>query len=204
MNKLLFFVLIALKMNAQDTIVFPKIDTYKRNIIEVGIGKPLGNLSNKYDNSINTGFYMRTKLAKHQFIDFGAELSGIIKGKGIEYKFGNENITLDGSKSSFLLGLRYTRFLFTSKDENFYIESNSGLGWKHLHFQKPDTEAFKEIDLKPTLHTICFSQGFKVMFYGFGIFCNYHYAPYTLFNSDAENNFGASTLNYGLSGSWNF
>ena len=30
MNKILFFVLIALKVNAQDTIIFPKIDKKKR------------------------------------------------------------------------------------------------------------------------------------------------------------------------------
>lgn len=35
MNKIVFFVLIAFKMNAQDTIVFPKIDLFKRNIVKL-------------------------------------------------------------------------------------------------------------------------------------------------------------------------
>lgn len=204
MNKMYLLVLIAFKMNAQDTIVFPKIDLYERNIIEVSIGIPLGELSNKYERSINTAFYMRTKIAKHQFIDFGAELSGIVKGREIDYKFNNENITLDGSKSAFLLGLRYARFLYQSKNENFHIESNSGLGWKYLHYSKPETEEFDDIDLKPSLNTICFSQGLKIMVYGFGLHCNYHYSPYRLFNTKAEKNFGSSSLNFGLSGSWNF
>jgi hypothetical protein len=204
MNKILFFVLIALKMNAQDTIVFPKIDLYKRNIIEVSIGKPLGQLSNKYESAINTAFYMRTKIAKRQFIDFGAELSGIINGKAIAYKVNNDVVSLDGSKSSFLLGFRYTRFIVQSNDKNFHIESNSGLAWKYLHYRKPETEEFTNEDLKPSLHTICFSQGFKIMIYDFGLHCNYHYSPYTLFNSKAESNFGSSSLNFGLSGSWNF
>ncbi|RKS25807.1 hypothetical protein CLV94_0851 [Flavobacterium endophyticum] len=204
MNKMLFLVLIAFEMNAQDTIVFPKIDLYKRNIIEESYGIPLGALADKYESSINTAFYMRTKIAKRQFIDFGAELSGIVKGKSISYKVDNENILLEGSKSSFLLGLRYTRFLYQSPNENFHIESNSGIGWKYLHYSKPDGERFDKMDLKPTLHTIAFSQGIKIMFYGFGVHCNYHYSPYDLFNSRAGKNFGDSSINLGLSGSWNF
>ncbi|GAB3711106.1 hypothetical protein [Flavobacterium koreense] len=204
MNKMMFLVLIAFKMNAQDTIVFPKIDLYKRNIIEVSYGKPLGQLSDKYESSINTAFYMRTKIAKRQFIDFGAELSGIINGRAIDYKVNDEIISLDGSKSSFLLGLRYARFIVQSKGKNFHIESNTGLGWKYLHYSKPETEEFKNIDLKPALNTICFSQGFKTVIYGFGLHCCYHYSPYTLFNSKAESDFGSSSLNFGLSGSWNF
>lgn len=204
MNKVIFLVLIAFNMNAQDTIVFPKIDLYKRNILEVSYGIPLGALSDKYESSINTGFYMRTKIAKHQFIDFGAELSGIVKGKSISYNVNNENIMLEGSKSSFLLGFRYTRFLYQSPNENFQIESNSGIGWKYLHYTKPEGENFDEMDLKPTLHTIAFTQGIKIMVYGFGIHCNYQYSPYDLFNSKAGKNFGASSLNIGLSGSWNF
>ncbi|MCY1477607.1 hypothetical protein D3C87_73850 [compost metagenome] len=204
MNKMLFLVLIAFEMNAQDTIVFPKIDLYKRNIIEVSYGIPLGALADKYESSINTAFYMRTKIAKRQFIDFGAELSGIVKGKSISYKVDNENILLEGSKSSFLLGLRYTRFLYQSPNENFHIESNSGIGWKYLHYSKPDGERFDKMDLKPTLHTVAFSQGIKIMFYGYGVHCNYHYSPYDLFNPRAGKDFGASSINLGLSGSWNF
>src|SRR5574343_353266 len=104
MNKLLFFVLISFQLQAQDTIFFPKIDIFQRNILEVSYGKPLGDLSDKYKSSITTAFYMRTKIAKRQFIDFGVELSGIINGKSVDYKVGNENIQLDGSKYAFFLG----------------------------------------------------------------------------------------------------
>ena len=204
MNKVLFLVLIAFKMNAQDTIVFPKIDLYKRNIVEVSYGIPLGQLANKYQNSINTAYYMRTKIARHQFIDFGAELSGIMNGSPIEYEVNGERIMLDGSKSAFLLGLRYTRFLYRSKNEKFHIETNTGLGWKYLHYKKPEEEMYDEIDLKPSLNTIAVTQGLKIMFHGLGLHCNYQYAPYGLFNSKAERNFGGSSINVGVSGSWNF
>lgn len=204
MNKMILLVLIAFNMNAQDTIVFPKIDLYKRNILEISYGIPLGNLSDKYESSINTAFYMRTKIAKRQFIDFGAELGGIVKGNSISYKVNNENIRLEGSKSSFFLGFRYTRFLYQSSDENFHIESNSGIGWKYLHYSKPKGEEFEEMDFKPSLNTIAFTQGVKIMFHGFGVHCNYHYSPYDLFNSKAGENFGASSINFGISGSWNF
>ncbi|NBL64762.1 hypothetical protein GV828_06055 [Flavobacterium sp. NST-5] len=202
MNKWLFFVLIAFQMNAQDTIVFPKIDLYKRNILEISYGIPLGNLSDKYQSSINTAFYMRTKVAKRQFIDFGAELGGIISGKNVNYQFGDEILNLEGSKTSFLLGFRYSRFLVQSKNENFHIETNTGLGWKYLHYTKPDGDAYK--DLKPTLNTFAVTQGLKIMYYGFGVHCSYHYSPYDFFNSKVENNFGSSSLNFGISGSWNF
>ncbi|WP_026704059.1 hypothetical protein [Flavobacterium soli] len=204
MNKVILLVFIAFKMNAQDTIVFPKIDLYKRNLLEVSYGMPLGDLADKYEGSINTAFYMRTKIAKRQFIDFGLELSGIIKGRSVEYKLNDQTILLEGSRTSFLLGFRYTRFLYQSPNENFHIETNSGIGWKYLHYSKPEGEPYDEIDFSPTLNTIGLSQGVKIMFHGFGVQCSYHYAPYGLFNSKAERNFGASSFNIGVSGSWNF
>ena len=204
MNKLFFLVFICGSVSAQDTIVFPKIDVFKRNIIEISYGIPLGNLANKYESSITSAFYVRTKIAKQQFIDFGAELSGIVKGESIEYEVNADKITLKGSKSAFLLGFRYSRFLYRSKNENFHIESNTGLGWKYLHYSKPEDEIFDEMDLTPTLHTIAITQGLKILFYGFGLHCNYQYSPYALFNSNVENNFGGTSFNIGLSGSWNF
>ncbi|WP_130735436.1 hypothetical protein [Flavobacterium sp. J27] len=203
MKKLLFFILFVLQVNAQDTIVFPKIDLFKRNIIEVSYGIPLGNLSNKYEASITTGLYFRTKIGKVQFFDFGAELSGIIRGKEVDFKVNNQTILLDGSKSSFLLGFRYTLFLYRSPNEIFHIESNSGTGWKYLHYSKPKEE-LEAIDFKPQLNTIAVTQGVKIMFYGFGIHCNYHYAPYNLFDGRSERNFGSSSIQFGVSGSWNF
>ncbi len=204
MNKLLVLLFMCGSVWAQDTIVFPKIDVFKRNILEVSYGKPLGNLASKYESSITTAFYMRTKIAKRQFIDFGVELSGIVNGKSVDYKVENENIQLDGSKSALFLGFRYTRFLIQSKNENFHIESNSGIGWKYLHYSKPEDEIYNEMDLKPTLNTIAVTQGIKFVFYGFGLHCNYHYAPYDFFNSKVERNFGGSSINFGVSGSWNF
>lgn len=204
MNKLLLFVLFALQIQAQDTIVFPKVDVFKRNILEVSYGQPLGKLMDKYENSITTAFYMRTKIAKRQFIDFGVELSGIVKGEVVDYNVGNEIIQLDGSKSAFFLGFRYTRFLLQAKNENFHIESNTGLGWKYLHYTKPDDEIYEDLDIKPTLNTIGVSQGFKVVVYGFGLHCSYQYSPYDLFNTKIEDNFGGSSFQYGISGSWNF
>lgn len=204
MNKLLILLFMCCPVCAQDTIVFPKIDVFKRNILEVSYGKPIGNLASKYESSITTAFYMRTKIAKRQFVDFGVELSGIVNGKSVDYKVGNENIQLDGSKSALFLGFRYTRFLVQSKNENFHIESNTGIGWKYLHYSKPEDEIYEDLDLKPTLNTIGFSQGIKLVFYGFGLHCNYQYAPYDLFNKKVEKNFGGSSINFGLSGSWNF
>ena len=204
MNKVILLVLIAFRMNAQDTIVFPKVDVYKRNILEVSYGMPLGDLADKYEGSINTAFYMRTKIAKRQFIDFGAELSGIIKGRSVAYTVKDEVIPLKGSQTSFLLGFRYTRFWYQSPDENFHIETNSGIGWKYLHYSKPEGEPYDEMDFSPTLNTIGLSQGLKIMWYEFGVHCSYQYAPYGLFDSRAERNFGASSLAIGVSGSWNF
>ncbi|AWI24631.1 hypothetical protein [Flavobacterium pallidum] len=204
MNKLLFLVLIACKMQAQDTIVVPKVDVYKRNIVEVSYGTPLGALADKYQSSINTGFYMRTKVARRQFIDFGAELGAVIKGRAVEYNVNNQKILLEGSKTTFLLGLRYTRFWYQSPNGNFHIETNSGIGWKYLHYSKPEGEPYDSMDFSPALHTIALSQGIKLMFHGFGVHCSYHYSPYGLFNGSAERDFGASSVNVGVSGSWNF
>jgi hypothetical protein len=73
-----------------------------------------------------------------------------------------------------------------------------------MHYRKPEDEKYKELDFEPSLNTINISQGLKVMVYGFGLHCSYGYAPYGLFNPKAERNFGGASLQYGLSGSWNF
>lgn len=204
MKYILFIVVFAWKATAQDTIVFPKIDLFKRNIIELSYGIPLGELANKYESSINTAIYFRTKIAKKQFIDFGSELSGIVHGKEIAYQYKNEKIVLDGSKSAFSLGFRYSSFLFQSKNENFHIESNSGLAWRYLHYQKPKDEIYAAMDFEPSLNTIAVSQGIKIMYCGFGLHCNSLYAPYDLFHSRVGKNFGGLSINLGVSGSWNF
>jgi hypothetical protein len=204
MKKVLFLILFALNVKAQDTIVFPKIDVFKRNVIEVSYGIPLGGLANKYESTINSAIYFRTKVGKKQFVDFGLEISGVIQGKNVNYKVNGDEIILDGSKSAFLLGLRYTRFLYQSKNENFHIESNTGLGWKYLYYTKTEDDKYAAIDFSPILNTIAITKGLKIMYCGLGVFCNYQYAPYDLFNSKVENNFGASSINFGISGSWNF
>ncbi|MCU0351288.1 MAG: hypothetical protein MUF43_10750 [Flavobacterium sp.] len=154
MNKFLFLLLFVFQMNAQDTIVFPKVDAFKRNILEVSYGKPLGALSNKYDFAVTTSFFMRTKIANSQFVDFGLSLSGIVRGNSVNYQVGSESLVLDGSKTGLFLGFRYAAFLVQSKNENFHIESLTGLGWTYLHYSKPDDPIYEELDLKPTLHTI--------------------------------------------------
>lgn len=204
MNRFVLLLLISLKINAQDTIVYPKVDLFKRNILEISYGMPLGQLEDKYQNSINTAMYFRTKIAKKQFIDFGLELGALNKPRKVSYSVASAPLIVDPGKTTFLLGFRYSRFLFLSKDDNIWIESNTGLGWKYIHYKIPDKEEFKALDFEPSLNTIAISQGVKIMFYGFGIHANYQYAPYDLFNKNAENNFGGSSLNFGVSGSWNF
>lgn len=204
MRSTFFLVLFFMKLQAQDTIVFPKIDLFQRNIVEVSYGLPLGDLANKYEASVNSAIYFRTKVGKKQFVDFGFELGGIVQGRNVNYKVHGQELILDGSKSAFLLGFRYTRFLYQSRNENFHIESNSGIGWKYLYYSKPEEDRYKDLDFSPALHTIALTQGLKIMYFGIGIHCNYQYAPYNLFTSNAENNFGSSSLNFGVSGSWNF
>lgn len=204
MSKLVLMLFFIANVQAQDTIVFPKVDLFKRNIIEVSNGMPLGKLKDKYENSINSAVYFRTKVAKKQFIDFGLEIGALIKPRNVFYSNQGRFIPVESGKTTFLLGFRYTRFLYLSKREHFWIESNSGLGWKSIHYKKLNVEEYKELDFEPSLNTIVVSQGAKIMYHGLGIFVNYQYAPYDLFNINAESGFGGACVNFGLSGSWNF
>lgn len=204
MNKLLLVLIVVLRVHAQDTIVYPKVDLFKRNILEVSHGIPLGELKDKYENSINTAIYFRTKIAKKQFIDFGCEIGALTKPRNVIYFNASNPILVESGKTTFLLGFRYTRFLFVSKNEKFWIESNSGLGWKYIHYKKLNNDEYKDLDFEPSLNTIVVSQGAKIMFHGFGVFANYQYSPYDLFNTNSEQNFGGASFNFGISGSWNF
>lgn len=204
MNKIFFLLCLCFKLQAQDTIVFPKIDLYKRNIIEISYEMPLGTLSNKYQNAIKSGVYFRTKLFAKQYLDVGIEIGVISKSQAINYEYNNEIVYVKGAKTSLLVGLRYTKFLYQTSNQNFHIESNSGLGWKTMLYYKPDDQKYESTNFNPQLHTIAFSQGFKIMYRGYGIHCNYQFAPYTMFEKSITRDFGHSSFSIGFFGSWRF
>jgi len=198
----LLILLVSLPMFSQDTIQFPKVDDFRRMYLEVGFSKPLGELSDKYDKSLNAGIWFRNKIKKNQFIDVGLAIDFLVKPRNVTYNHADSTVVFESSKDALKFGLRYSRiFPIVHGKTAFNIESNSGLGWSALYYRVPDAysnELHDKLDKKTNLHTIFLSQTVKLNIYDFGIYCGYYYTPHTLFTKNYESHFGSQSIAMGV------
>ena len=203
MKKIALLLLLAFpKMQAQDTIYYPKVDDFRRMYFELGIVQPQGNLANKFDKATRLGVWFRNKIKRNQFIDIGLEVDLLVKPRQVGYNFHDSIIKLESAKSGLKIGLRYSRiFPLSKKDPNFNLETNTGLGWSSLYYSVPDhykQELIDRLDKKTNLHTVFLSQTLKFNLYDFGVFCTYSYTPHTLFTHHYEADFGSQSVAVGL------
>jgi hypothetical protein len=197
--KKLLLILFAFTCKAQDTLVFTKPDLFKRNYLEIGFGKPQNDLSNKYESSLNIGYWVRNKINRDQFIDLGLELNFLSKSRKINYLYQDENIEVLPNDIGLHLGARYSKIIyFSSNNHNFFAETNSGIGWSALFYKKSEEIKKKEYDFNSNINTIHLSQTIKLNYKSLGFYIQYKHTPYSLFNRNIENDFGNSTLNVGL------
>lgn len=203
MKKIVLILLLAFsKMNAQDTIYFKKVDDFRRMYFEVGLMKPQGNLSDKFDESCNLGVWFRNRISKNQFIDVGVEVNLLVKPREVGYNFNDSIVKFESSKSGLKIGFRYSGIIpLGQNNSDFNIETNTGIGWSALYYSIPDhydEHLSDRLDKKTNLHTIFLSQTIKFNVYDFGVFCSYYYAPYTMFTKGYENQFGAHSISFGI------
>ena len=203
MKKLALLLLLTFaKMQAQDTIYYPKVDDFKRMYLEVGIMKPQGDLADKFEKSTNIGVWFRNKIKRNQFIDLGIEVDLLVKPRMVKYNFNDSIVKLESSKSGLKIGFRYSRiFPLSKKNPNFNLETNTGIGWSALYYSLPDDypeHLVDKLDRKTNLHTIFLSQTLKFNIYDFGLFCTYSYTPHTLFTRHYEADFGSQSVAVGL------
>lgn len=203
--KKILLILVVFNCNAQDTLVFKKPDLFRRNYIEIGYGKPQNQLSNKYEKTINIGYWVRNKVNLDQYIDLGLEFDFLEKARTTNYIYNNENIELLPNDLGLHFGVKYSRIFYLSpKNNNFSIETNSGIGWSALYYKKSEEIKKKDYDFNPNINTIHLAQTFKISYKYLGIYLQYRYTPYSLFNEQIEKEFGNSTINIGLSQGFNF
>jgi hypothetical protein len=202
--KNLLLLLVVFNCKAQDTLVFIKPDLFKRNYIEIGYGKPQGELQNKYEGSFNVGYWVRNKVNRNQFIDIGLELDFLSNSRSIAYNYQNESLNLLPNKIGMQIGVRYSKIVYlNAHNHNFYAETNSGLGWGAIFYKKTEEIKNREIDFDSNINTIYLEQTIKFHYKSLGFYVQYKYIPYSLFNRKIENNFGNTSLNIGLTKGFN-
>ena len=180
---------------------------YERVVVEFGQIIPLGNLKTKFDNSLYTAFWYRTRLSKAKFVDLGGCVYFPKNRNSINYEHNDSIYSLKLTKVSGQVSARYSRVYEFSK--NFNFEWNSTLGLAILGHESIDKEEYSKINQRniktkedgnyeQALLAIAVGQGFKLSRKDFGIICQYQYSPYSLFNKNIDADFGFSSLTIGL------
>jgi hypothetical protein len=203
MKKILLVVIFGFQLSqAQDTIFVKSPDTFRRNYVEIGFNYPQGNLSNKFVHGVEVGYWLRNRLAKNNYLDYGLELNFLEKPRAIAYRYADSLIQFESSRVGLKLGFRYS--LVWCKDSNpdgFSLESNSGLGWAALYYkvssQYPD-QFQHDLDKKTDLHTLFVSQTVKFNWNRIGFYVTGSLQPYTLFYKKNEAHFGGTLISWGM------
>jgi len=203
MKKIVLLVIFGLQLiQAQDTIFVKSPDTFRRNYVEIGFNYPQGNLSNKFVHGIEVGYWLRNRLAKNHYLDYGLELNFLEKPRTISYRYADSLIQFESARVGLKLGLRYSKVWYQgSNPDEFSLESNSGLGWAALYYrvasQYPD-QFQHDLDKKTNLHTLFFSQTVKLNWNRFGFYVTGSLQPYTLFYKKHEAHFGGTLISWGM------
>ncbi|MFM2230652.1 MAG: hypothetical protein RL607_1910 [Bacteroidota bacterium] len=203
MKKIVLLVIFGLQLcQAQDTIFVKSPDTFRRNYVEIGFNYPKGNLSNKFVHGVEVGYWLRNRLAKNQYLDYGLELNFLEKPRTISYQYADSLIQFESSRVGLKLGLRYSKVWYQgSNPDGFSLESNSGLGWAALYYkvssQYPD-QFQHDLDKKTDLHTLFASQTVKLNWNRFGFYLTGSFQPYILFYKKNESHFGGTLISWGM------
>lgn len=203
MKKLLILCVIGMQWClAQDTIYVAAPDSFRRNYIEIGNNQPQGNLKDKYSNGIEVGYWLRNRLAKNNYLDYGLELNFLEKPRAISYRYADSLIQFESSRVGLKLGFRFSTVWYRgSHPDGFSLESNSGLGWAVLYYkvssQYPN-QFQHDLDKKTNLNTVFVSQTVKINWNCIGFYITGSLQPYTLFYKKNESHFGGAVISWGI------
>jgi len=175
-------------------------NNFERVYIEVGAVKPLGIMADKFELSPSFGFWFRSRLVKEDFIDFGFNFFLPKNASTINFKFRDSILEYKSKNFAITIGTRFVKIMPLSlQTKNFNFEWNSGIGLALNSYQAPKGIEFKEGEhSEELLTTLYLSQGIKINYKNIGLYCHYHYSPYSLFNTKIEGEYGSQSLLFGI------
>lgn len=182
---------------------------YERVYVEVGLVKPLGNMSTKFELSPSYGFWFRSKIKNDDYIDVGFNILIPKQASNINLTYKDSIFSLGSNRFGGNLGFRFAKiFPFSQVSPRNNIEWNTGFGVaalfydaNHKRYDDILNDKYKE-DTNETysfgLATIFLSQGIKLNFKNVGVQFNYQFTPYGLFENRIEPHFGSQSIFFGI------
>ena len=182
---------------------------YERVYVEVGVVKPIGNLSNKFEVSPCYGFWFRSRIKNNDYIDIGLNAMIPQHASNINMTHNDSVFSLRSHRFGGNFGFRFAKiFPLSNVSPRNNIEWNSGFGVSALfydanhkrHGDIMNGEYKKDNDETYNfgLTTIFLSQGIKINFRNVGFQFNYQFTPYGLFEERIEPNFGSQSVMFGI------
>jgi hypothetical protein len=167
--------------------------------IQVGVRVPVGNLSKVYSSAALFALYFKAFKVKATMFDIGLQV-GMPSGKKYFNYYYNSN-NKDITKAEVLLNLnarmRWEKRMRSNLRTQYYI----GMGYESLstdlYKETSVNEYGNEVDYTHSVRAMDFFGGINLKHKYVGLFLEYHYTPYSMFNK-VESNFGNSAFHMGL------
>lgn len=183
---------------------------YERVYVEVGLVKPLGNLSNKFDISPSYGFWFRSRIKNDDYIDIGLNVMIPNQASPVKLSYNDSIFSLSSRRFGGNLGFRFAKvFPLSTFSSRKNIEWNTGFGvaalfydGNHRRYEDIVNGSYDQNNSKVSydfaMATILLSQGLKINFNNVGVQFNYQLTPYGLFEKRIEPNFGSQSIMFGI------
>lgn len=183
---------------------------YERVYVEVGLVKPFGNLSNKFEMSPSYGFWFRSRIKNDDYIDIGLNVMIPKEASNINLTYNDSTFSLSSRRFAGNLGFRFAKvFPLSTFSSRKNIEWNTGFGvaalfydGNHRRYEDIVNGSYdvdnSKVGYDFALVTILLSQGLKINFNNVGVQCNYQFTPYGLFENRLEPNFGSQSIMFGI------
>lgn len=182
---------------------------YERVYVEVGLVKPIGNLSTKFEASPCFGFWFRSKIKNDDYIDVGFNVMIPQQASNIDFTYKDSVFSLKSHRFGGNLGFRFAKvFPFSNVSPRNNIEWNTGFGVaalfydaNHKRYEDIRSGKYKSNNNETYtygLATLFLSQGIKINIKNVGLQFNYQFTPYGLFEKRMEPNFGSQSIMFGI------
>lgn len=198
------------KLNQSELFKELEEEEYERVYVEIGLVKPIGNLSNKFDVSPCYGFWFRSKIKNNDFIDIGLNVMIPNNASNINVKYKDSTFSNGARRFGGNLGFRFAKvFPFSNVSPRNNVEWFTGFGVATM-FYDANHKRYEDIvngsydadssekSYEFVLATFQFSQGVKINIKNVGLQFNYQFTPYGLFDNRIEPNFGSQSILFGI------
>lgn len=184
---------------------FSQIDTlakkdYEKVYIEVGFAKPLGKMDDKFEASPSIGFWLRSKIIREDYVDFGFNFFIPNNARDIDFKYRDSIVSYKSNHFIISVGTRFSKgVLLSNQTKNFNSEWNSGIGFIFNFYEAPSELDFGESKSNhEILCSLYLSQGIKLNYKNIGFQCHYNFSPYNIFNEYVNEKYGSQSLMFGI------